>query len=196
MALFPPRFPGACHFSGGRSPPRQRKRLGTPSLRPLPRGGKLDPVSRGVKPSISGSPLYSIPLVYQLFSCIQALAPEAIRLSRRRCTEEGMRKASRYFATVRRAMSIPSPLSRSTILSSDNTSLAGSASIISRIRWRTASDECESPALVAAIAEVKKYLGSNRPRLVAMYLLAVTRLTVDSCVEIASATVLRFSGRK
>src|SRR5215468_8974112 len=34
------------------------------------------------------------------------------------------------------------------------------------------------------------------PRLVAMYLLAVTRDTVDSCISIASATVLRLSGRR
>ena len=35
--------------------------------------------------------------------------------------------------------------------------------------------------------DVKKYLSSNVPRGVAMYLLAVTRLTVDSCMLIASA---------
>ena len=34
------------------------------------------------------------------------------------------------------------------------------------------------------------------PRLVAMYLFDVTRLTVDSCILIASATVLRLSGRR
>ena len=45
-----------------------------------------------------------------------------------------------------------------------------------------------------AIAEVKKYLSSKLPRGVAMYLLDVTRLTVDSCMEIASATVFRFKG--
>jgi hypothetical protein len=33
-----------------------------------------------------------------------AICYNAICLSRRRCTEEGMRIASRYFATVRRAM--------------------------------------------------------------------------------------------
>ena len=51
------------------------------------------------------------------------LAPSraAICFSRRRCTEEGMRSASRYLATVRRAMSMPSCLSCSTILSSDST---------------------------------------------------------------------------
>src|SRR3546814_20406468 len=34
------------------------------------------------------------------------------------------------------------------------------------------------------------------PRGVAIYLLAVTRLTVDSCIEIASATMRRLSGRR
>ena len=37
-------------------------------------------------------------------------------------------------------------------------------------------------------AVVKKYFISNRPRGVEMYLLEVTRLTVDSCMSIASAT--------
>src|SRR5262249_21588238 len=87
----------------------------------------------------------------------QALVPAAIRFCRRRCTEDGMRRASRYLATVRRAMSTPSSFKRSTILSSDNTPLGGSASIISLMRWRTASDECASPSPAAAIAEVKKY---------------------------------------
>jgi hypothetical protein len=53
----------------------------------------------------------------------------AIRFSRRRCTEEGMRIASRYFATVRRAMSMPPTLSSSTIRSSLRTSAGVSASI-------------------------------------------------------------------
>ena len=49
--------------------------------------------------------------------------------------------------------------------------LAGSASISWRMRWRTASEECASPPSAEAIAEVKKYLSSNTPRGVAMYLL-------------------------
>ena len=55
-----------------------------------------------------------------------------------------------------------------------------SVSIICLIRCRTASAECASPPSAAAIAEVKKYFSSKMPRLVAMYLLAVTRDTVDS----------------
>ena len=46
------------------------------------------------------------------------------------------------------------------------------------------------------MAEVKKNFSSNTPRGVAMYLLEVTRLTVDSCMPMASATVFRFSGRR
>ena len=44
-------------------------------------------------------------------------------------TEDGMRIASRYFATVRRAMSIPASRSLSTIVSSDNTFSVLSSSI-------------------------------------------------------------------
>ena len=71
-----------------------------------------------------------------------------------------------------------------------------SASISCLMRWRTASAECASPPSEAAIEEVKKYFSSKMPRLVAMYLLAVTRETVDSCMLIASATVFRLSGRR
>src|ERR1700730_6360781 len=42
----------------------------------------------------------------------------------------------------------------------------------------------------------KKNFISKVPRAVAMYLLAVTRDTVDSCISIASAMVLRLSGRR
>ncbi len=42
--------------------------------------------------------------------------------------------------------------------------------------------------------EVKKYFISKMPRLVAIDLLEVTRETVDSCMPMASAMVLRFSG--
>src|SRR6266702_6650290 len=48
-------------------------------------------------------------------------APVETCLSRRRCTEEGIRIASRYFATVRRAMSMPAARNLSTIVSSDRT---------------------------------------------------------------------------
>ena len=43
---------------------------------------------------------------------------------------------------------------------------------------------------------VKKYFSSKTPRGVIMYLFDVTRLTVDSCMPMASATALRLSGRR
>ncbi len=67
---------------------------------------------------------------------------------------------------------------------------------MARMRWRTASAECASPPSVAAIAVVKKYFISNVPRGVAMYLFAVTRLTVLSCISTASAMSRRISGRR
>src|SRR5690242_17614023 len=50
-------------------------------------------------------------------------------LSRRRCTEEGIRMASRYFATVRRAISMPDSRKRSTMVSSERIADVSSASI-------------------------------------------------------------------
>ena len=88
---------------------------------------------------------------------------------------------SRYLATVRRAISMPSPSSTSTILSSERTRRGDSASINCLIRCFTASEECGYlPADAELIAEVKKYLSSKVPRWVCMYLFEVTRLTVDS----------------
>src|SRR3546814_5360851 len=60
-------------------------------------------------------------------------------LMRRRSTEDGIRIVSRYFATVRRAMSMPSDLRISTIRSSDRTTAGVSSSISARMRKRTAS---------------------------------------------------------
>src|SRR5690606_38095972 len=117
-------------------------------------------------------------------------------LSRRRCTEDGMRIASRYLATVLRAMSIPVPRNISTMRSSDSTASGGSWSISALIRYRTASAECASPLRERGIAVVKKYFSSNSPRGVAMYLFDVTRLTVLSCMSMASATSRRISGRR
>ena len=114
-------------------------------------------------------------------------------LSRRRCTEEGIRIASRYFATVRRAISMPVSRNRSTMVSSERIAAGASASISRLMWWRTASAEWASPPSAEAIEAVKKYFNSKLPRLVAMYLLAVTRDTVDSCIWIASATAFKFS---
>ena len=93
-------------------------------------------------------------------------------------------------------MSMPASRSFSTMVSSDSTCSGLSASINCLMRWRTASAEWASPPSAEAIDEVKKYFNSKMPRLVAMYLLAVTRETVDLCMEIASAMVLRLSGRR
>src|SRR3546814_1606017 len=60
-------------------------------------------------------------------------------LSRRRCIEDGIFINSRYLAMVRRAMSMPSALSRSTSWSSENTRSAVSLSIRPRMRDLTAS---------------------------------------------------------
>ena len=80
--------------------------------------------------------------------------------------------------------------------SSERISRTSSRSIISRMRSRTASAECDSPPSSDWIEAVKKYLSSKSPRVVEMYLFDVTRLTVDSCIPIASAMVRRLSGRK
>ncbi len=53
---------------------------------------------------------------------------------RRRCTLDGICRLSRYFATVRRAMSMPKPVRISTIWSSDSTSSGCSSSISCLIR--------------------------------------------------------------
>src|SRR5580692_10286097 len=120
----------------------------------------------------------------------------SLDLSRRRSTEDGIRIDSRYLATVRRAMFTPSAVSSATMRSSDRISVAFSFSIISRMRSRTASAEWDSAPFIDWIAAVKKYFISNIPRGVAIYLLEVTRLTVDSCIVIASAMVRRLSGRR
>ena len=73
---------------------------------------------------------------------------------------------------------------------------AFSPSIRLLILWRTASAEWAAVPSDEAMAAVKKNFSSNTPRGVAIYLLVVTRDTVDSCIPTASATVLRFSGRK
>src|SRR3546814_17225806 len=68
-----------------------------------------------------------------------------LALSRRRCTDEGIRIASRYFATVRRAMSTPSLRELSRIVSSASTSRPPSASIKHLMARRTASAQWAVP---------------------------------------------------
>ena len=83
-------------------------------------------------------------------------SPESEFFRRRRCTDDGMPMSSRYFATVRRAISIPSPFRRATILSSDSGPAGRSAWTRPRIRSCTAAAEKASPPETAWIAELKK----------------------------------------
>jgi len=63
-----------------------------------------------------------------------------------------MRIASRYFATVRRAISMPAARNFSTMVSSESTSCALSTSMSCLMRCRTASAEWASPPSADAIA--------------------------------------------
>ena len=102
---------------------------------------------------------------------------------------------SRYFATVLRAISIPSSARRATILSSDSGILGRSAAIILRMRACTAVAEKASPPSAAWIAELNSARISITPRSQATNLPAVTRLIVDSCKPSRSATERWVSGR-
>src|SRR3546814_2730188 len=85
-------------------------------------------------------------------------------------------------------MSWPSAESFCAIVSSDRIALPSSASIIALIRLFTASADTAPSPCVSEIPLEKKYLSSNSTRAQERYLLLVTRLTVDSCIPIASAT--------
>lgn len=123
------------------------------------------------------------------------LAPIAdARICRRRCTEEGMFIASRHFVTVRRAISMPISLSLKAMSSSVSTSGGDSVDSIALIWWRTASAECAVLPWEEAIAAVKKFFSSNTPRGVSIYSFDVTRLTVNACMLIASATARAMPG--
>ncbi len=70
----------------------------------------------------------------------------------RRIELAGMRSSSRYFATVRRAIWIPSRASSSASRASERGCAASSASMRPRILFFTARDETSSPT-EDAIAE-------------------------------------------
>jgi hypothetical protein len=70
-----------------------------------------------------------------------------------------------------------------------------SAAISARMWLFTASADTASPPSDDWIPLVKKNLSSNSPRSQDRYLFDVTRLTVDSCMPIASATWRRVRGR-
>src|SRR5207302_6926905 len=59
----------------------------------------------------------------------ESALPSMLCLSRRRCTEDGIRIASRYFATVRRAISMTDSRNRSTMGASERIAAGASASI-------------------------------------------------------------------
>ena len=100
--------------------------------------------------------------------------------SRRRWTEDGIRIASRYLATVRLAISTPVSCNNDTILSSERTFLGSSESINCRIRNFTVSAEWSSSLSRLPKADEKKYFSSKTPRSHIKYLFEVTRLMVDS----------------
>src|SRR5262249_28234676 len=107
--------------------------------------------------------------------------------------EDGMRSSSRYFATVRRAMRRPSSLRICTMAASDSGRRGSSSPTTFLMRSLTARDDTSSP-WVELIPEWKKYFISNKPRGVCMYLWFTTRLTVDSCMPMSSATSFRMRG--
>ena len=115
---------------------------------------------------------------------------------RRRWADEGMRNASRYLATVRRAISTPDKRNRRAMASSDSAAPPVSEAIIALMRWRTASDECGLAPSAPFSAALKKYFIGKVPRSDPIALLAVTREIVDSCIPIASAIDRRFIGRR
>src|SRR5947207_13050219 len=91
-----------------------------------------------------------------------------------------MLSSVRYLATVRRAIGIPRLLKISTISLSLNGALPSSFLTRSRIASFTLVLLIDSPGAVW-YPGVKKYLISNTPCDVAMYLPEMARLTVVSC---------------
>src|SRR5215216_6010449 len=92
-------------------------------------GARRRPYRRLVRPgqaawatlswSQSAGPVRACEAMAALGTVDGRLRPMPRRPSRRRSADEGMRMASRYLATVRRAISMPSPFKRSTMRSSD-----------------------------------------------------------------------------
>src|SRR5450830_223288 len=80
----------------------------------------------------------------------------------------GIFNASRYLATVRRAITMPCSPSMSAILLSDKGFLGSSAPVSCTINARIAVDEASPPASVATWLP-KKYFNSNMPCGVSMY---------------------------
>ena len=107
---------------------------------------------------------------------------------RRRWTELPMPSASRYLATVRRAMSKPLALSRSTSVSSDRIALAPSAAISAVIAALHRLGRHRVAAVRRLDRAGEEIFELEQPARAAEIFVRVTRLTVDSCIPIASAT--------
>src|SRR4051812_11204460 len=100
---------------------------------------------------------------------------------------------SRYFATVRRAIWTPDSLRMFTIAWSVNGCLGSSSATSFSICALMPRAETSSPAVVDNPDE-KKNLSGSTPRGVCTNFSFVTRLTVDSCMLITSATSRRVRG--
>src|SRR3954471_19679837 len=106
----------------------------------------------------------------------------------------GIWSASRYFAMVRRATTMPCSPRICEMRASDSGAFASSAATSCLIRARIAVEEAEPPASVATWLP-KKYFSSNVPRGVAMNFCVVTREMVLSCRPSVSAISRRTRGR-
>src|SRR4051812_8287176 len=115
-----------------------------------------------------------------------------LRISARRTSTLGRRISARYLVIVRRATRSPCCARSRASSASESGARGSSAAISSFITARTAVAEAAPPFSVARRRE-KKCLNSKRPRGVAMYLLLVTRHTVDSCRP--SSPAISFSVR-
>src|SRR5919201_2525292 len=114
-------------------------------------------------------------------------------ISARRTSTLGRRISARYWVMVRLATLRPCCASSRASSASESGARGSSAAISSFITARTAVAEAAPPFSVARRRE-KKGLNSKSPRGVAMYLLLVTRHTVDSCKPSSPAISLSVSG--
>jgi hypothetical protein len=106
-----------------------------------------------------------------------------------------MRSSSRYLATVRRAIWMPSARSFCMIRASEWGRRVSSSETIRAILFLIESEETSSP-LDESMPLWKKYFIGSRPRGVWMYLFDTTRDTVDSCMPMSLATSRRTRGRR
>src|SRR5450830_504752 len=119
---------------------------------------------------------------YALSGCLQAAPEQNTRTQQNTATmlcyrktyrdlrrlTGGILSTSRYFATVRRATTIPCSANMSAILLSESGFLGSSAPISCLMRARIAVEDASPPASVATWLP-KKYFNSNMPCGVSMY---------------------------